>query len=67
MLVSEGINKIMDYKRKYKWMVVNIGVKMFARNREDKCRAKVFSSIIKYFILVPTNVRWVVINITIFK
>lgn len=41
VFVSEGLTQLMKYKRKYKINVVNIGVKMFSRNRDDKSRAKV--------------------------
>ena len=40
VFISEGMtNKFMKCTRKYKLNVVNIGVKMFSKNRDDKSNA----------------------------
>lgn len=42
VFISKGMaNKLMKCSRKYKLNVVNIGVKMFSKNRDDKSRANV--------------------------
>jgi hypothetical protein len=42
VFVSEGMsNKFMKSTRKYKLNVVNLGVKMFSKNRDDKSEADV--------------------------
>ncbi len=42
VFISEGLaNGLMKCTRKYKLNVVNIGVKMFSKNRDDKSSAKV--------------------------
>ena len=40
VFIGEGLNDMMKYKRKYKMHIVNIGVKMFNKNRDEKSRAK---------------------------
>lgn len=40
VFIGEGITEMMRYKRKYKMHIVNIGVKMFSKNREDKSKAR---------------------------
>ncbi len=40
VFISEGMtNNLMKCTRKYKLKVVNIGVKMFSKNRDDKSQA----------------------------
>ena len=42
VFISEGMtNKFMKSTRKYKLNVVNLGVKMFSKNRDDKSNAQV--------------------------
>ncbi len=42
VFISNGLaNGLMKCTRKYKLKVVNIGVKMFSKNRDDKSNAKV--------------------------
>jgi hypothetical protein len=42
VFISKGMaSKLMKCSRKYKLNVVNIGVKMFSKNRDDKSRANV--------------------------
>lgn len=42
VFISDGLaNGLMKCTRKYKLKVVNIGVKMFSKNRDDKSNAKV--------------------------
>ena len=42
VFISDGMtNKFMKSTRKYKLNVVNIGVKMFSKNRDDKSNANV--------------------------
>jgi hypothetical protein len=41
VFISDGMaNGLMKCTRKYKLKVVNIGVKMFSKNRDDKSEAK---------------------------
>ena len=41
VFVSEGLHEMMGYDRKYKFHVINIGVKLFGKNRDDKSPGKV--------------------------
>ena len=40
VFVSDGLTQMMQYRRKFKLKVVNIGVKMFSKNRDLKSPAK---------------------------
>ncbi len=39
VFISDGLTEMMKYKRKYKLNVVNLGVKVFNKNRDQKSRA----------------------------
>jgi hypothetical protein len=44
VFISDGMtNKFMKSTRKYKLNVVNLGVKMFSKNRDDKSNANVIT------------------------
>jgi len=39
-MVNPGLQRFVQCKKRYKINVVNIGVKMFERNRDDRSEAK---------------------------
>jgi hypothetical protein len=55
--VSQGLKEMMKYRGKHKLNVVNIGVKLFSRNRDSKSEGSVSKNIFMTIFVVSTGAR----------